>query len=190
VSREAQVPSPVAEIVTVRKGFPEIPMSRRHALQRDVLQFARLHAESGKEIAADDDVILASGPRAFLVASQWFESGAAALSGDWAGSATQWLHDLHAARQGAGDFLHTWAVALDAGDESWAPLPGGVDALGAAAAAYTLVADALTPTLTLDVVTEGLAVAAALRDAHRAELMALDLLSRVDPRPDGSWLPG
>lgn len=190
VSKDARSPSPATELITIRRGFPEIPISRRHALQRDVLQFARLHAESGKEISADDDVILASGPRAFLVAAQWFEAGTAAMSDNWTMSANRWLHDLHSARRGAADFLHAWAVALDAGDESWAHVPGGVDALGAAAAGYALVADALAPTLTLHLVTDRLAVAAALRDAHRAELVALDLLSRVDPRPDGSWLPG
>lgn len=189
VSRDAQVASPAAEVVTVRRGFPDIPVSRRHALQRDVLQFARLHAESGKEIAADHDVILASGPRAFLVAAQWFESGAAALHDDWSRSASQWLGDLHAARTGAADFLHAWAVALDAGDEQWAVVPGGTDALGAAAAAYMMVSDALQPVLPADVLTDGRAIATALRAAHRSELIALELLSRVDPRPDGAWLP-
>jgi hypothetical protein len=190
VSRETAAPSSAAEVLTVRRGFPEIPLSRRHALQRDVLQFARLHAESGKEIAADDDVILASGPRAFVIASQWFESGAASMSEDWCRSASQWLRDLHVARRGAAEFLHAWAVALDEGNPDWAPVPGGVDALGAAAAAYELVADALEPVLSSDVVVAAPEIASTLRNAHRAELIALDLLSRVDPRPDGSWLPG
>jgi len=189
VSRDTQALSPAAEVVTVRRGFPEIPLSRRHALQRDVLQFARLHAESGKEIAADHDVILASGPRAFLVAAQWFESGVAALHDDWSFAASQWLSDLYAARTGAADFLHAWAVALEAGDERWAAVPGGTDALGAAAAAYTVVADALQLILDHDVVADGCAIAAALRNAHGGELVALQLLSRVDPRPDGAWLP-
>jgi hypothetical protein len=52
-----------------------------------------------------------------------------------------------------------------------------------------VVADALQLILDHDVVADGRAIAAALRNAHGGELVALQLLSRVDPRPDGAWLP-
>jgi hypothetical protein len=184
-------PSPLAWVLVVQPGFEVIPDSRRRRLQLDVLHYARLHADSGREISSEYDVQVASGLRAWHEAARWLGEGEAARSESALAFARTWLRTLTESRRHAAGFLAGWARGLSEGNSWWADVSGGAAALGVASAAYAVTADALEGLGSLGALelatTDPAELAAALHKALVHEARALDLLGLVHPRAADAW---
>jgi hypothetical protein len=138
-----QCEGPLDTLIAIRPSPHPASLSTRHLLQREVLRFALQHAQTGREIAQDHDVFVASGVRAWSV----MRSRLAEAEGDaeGMGHVRMWGAVQRDARRAAESMLAAWARGLDQGEEAWAPVPGGPGALARAAICWGHVADLLAP---------------------------------------------
>lgn len=154
-----------------RSGDPAVS-NMAHVLMRELWDYLFRHAESGKELAQDHDVFLASGRRALQVIVSRLERGASLETSEvswlW-----RWLGVAAQRRTHGGRFLKRWAAGIRAADPRWyavGPDAESLDQLGDA----LLVTSVHLEQAQLQLESGNpLAAAAQVAAAHRDEGLAL-----------------